>query len=94
VDFQLIDYGAGTAQMLGNVAHSRAGQVPVNVATTSAEVNFTGTSANGTLTVVTMFARIDNQGHHTAVLSMHDGQHDIDTAQFYGVCDSTLKRLN
>jgi hypothetical protein len=94
VDFQSIDYGAGTAQMLGNVAHSRTGQVPVNVATTSSEVNFAGTSANGTLTLVTMFARFDNAGHHTAVLSMHDGQFDIDTAQFYGVCDSALKRLN
>ena len=94
VDLQSIDYGAGTAQMLGNVAHSRTGQVPVNVATTNSEVNFTGTSANGTLTVVTMFARFDNAAHHTAVLSMHDGQHDIDTAQFYGVCDSALKRLN
>jgi hypothetical protein len=25
----------------------------------------------------------------TAVLSMHDGQQDIDTAPFYGFCDST-----
>jgi hypothetical protein len=80
VDFQSIDYGAGTAQMLGNVARSRAGQVPVNVATTSSEVNFTGTSAHGTFTVVTMFARLDSAGHHTAALSMHDGQSDIDTA--------------
>jgi hypothetical protein len=94
VDFQSIDYGAGTAQMLGNVAHSRTGQIPVNVATTSSEVNFTGMSANGIFTVVTMFARLNSAGHHAAVLSMHDGQHDLDTAQFYGVCDSALKRLN
>jgi hypothetical protein len=94
VDFQSIDYDAGTAQMLGSVARSRAGQVPVNVATTSSEVNFTGTSANGTLTVITMFARFNNEGHHTAVLSMHDGQQGMDTAQFYGFCDSALKRLN
>jgi hypothetical protein len=94
VDFQSIDYGVGTAQMLGNVAHSRTGQVPVNVATTSSEVNFTGMSANGTFTVVTMFARLNSAGHHAAALSMHDGQQDIDTAQFYGFCDSALKRLN
>jgi hypothetical protein len=94
VDFQSIDYGAGTAQMLGNVARSRTGQMPVAVATTSSGVTFTGASANGTLSVVTMFPQFDNAGHHTAVLSMHDGQQDIDTAQFYGVCDSTLKRLN
>jgi hypothetical protein len=94
VDFQSINYDAGTAQMLGNVAHSRTGQVPVNVATASSGLNFTGTSATGTLTVVTMFAKFDNAGHHAAVLSMHDGQHDLDTAQFYGVCDSALKRLN
>jgi hypothetical protein len=47
----------------------------------------------GTLTVITMFSRLNNAGHHTAVLSMHDGQQDMDTAQFYGVCDSALKRL-
>lgn len=93
VDFQSIDYDAGTAQMLGNVARSRVGQVPVTVSTTNSGLNFTGTAANGTPTVVTMFSRFDNAGHHTAVLSMHDGQ-GMDTAQFYGVCDSTLKRLN
>jgi hypothetical protein len=91
VDFQSIDYDADTAQMLGNVAHSRTGQVPVTVSTTSSGLNFTGVAANGTLTVITMFSRFDIAGHHTAVLSMHDGTQDIDTAQFYGVCDSTLK---
>jgi hypothetical protein len=94
VDFQSIDYEADTAQMLGSVARSRTGQVPVTVSTTSSGLNFTGVAANGTLTLVTMFSRFDNAGHHTAVLSMHDGTQDIDTAQFYGVCDSTLKRLN
>jgi hypothetical protein len=94
VDFQSIDYDADTAQMLGSVARSRTGQVPVTVSTTSSGLNFTGVAANGTLTVITMFSRFDNAGHHTAVLSMHDWTQDIDTAQFYGVCDSTLKRLN
>jgi hypothetical protein len=93
VDFQSIDYDAGTAQMLGNVARSRTGQMPVTVSTTSSGLNFTGIAADGTLKVITMFSRFDSAGHHTAVLSMHDGQQDIDTAQFYGVCDSTLKRL-
>ena len=94
VDFQSIDYDADTAQMLGNVSHSRTGEMQVTVSTTSSGVNFTGVAANGILTVITMFSRFDNAGHHTAVLSMHDGTQDIDTAQFYGVCDSTLKRLN
>jgi hypothetical protein len=94
VDFQSINYDDGTAQMLGNVARSRTGQMPVTVFATRSGVNFTGTAANGTLTVITMFSRFDTAGHHTAVLSMHDGQFDMDTAQFYGVCDSTLKRLN
>jgi hypothetical protein len=94
VDFQLIDYDADTAQMLGNVTHSRTGEMQVTVSTTSSWLNFTGVAANGILTVITMFSRFDNAGHHTAVLSMHDGTQDIDTAQFYGVCDSTLKRLN
>jgi hypothetical protein len=94
VDFQSIDYDAGTAQMLGNVARSRAGQVPVTVSKTNSGLDFTGSAANGTLTVITMFSSFDNAGHHTAVLSMHDGQHDLDTAQFYGFCDSALKRLN
>jgi hypothetical protein len=94
VDFQSIDYSAGTAQMLGNVAHSRTGQVPVNVTTTSSKVNFTGFAANGTLTVISIFAKYDAAGHHTAALSMHDGQYDMDTAQFYGVCNSALKGLN
>jgi hypothetical protein len=94
VDFQSIDYDAGTAQMLGSVARSRTGQIPVTVSTTSSGLNFTGVAANGTLTVITMFSRFDNAGHHTAVLSMHGGTQDIDTAQFYGVCNSTLKRMN
>jgi hypothetical protein len=94
VDFQSIDYDAGTAQMLGSVARSRAGQVPVTVSKTSSGLNFTGSAANGTLTVITMFSSFDNAGHHTAVLSMHDGQQGMDTAQFYGFCDSALKRLN
>lgn len=94
VDFQSIDYDAGTAQMLGNVARSRAGQVPVTVSKTNSGLNFTGSAANGTLTVITMFSSFDNAGHHTAVLSMHDGQQGMDTAQFYGFCDSALKRLN
>lgn len=93
VDFQEINYDAATAQMLGNVARSRAGLVPVTVSRTNSGLTFTGTAANGTLTVVSMFSRFDSAGHHTAVLSMHDGPHDLDTAQFYGVCDSTLKRL-
>jgi hypothetical protein len=94
VDFQSIDYDAGTAQMLGSIARSRAGQMPVTLSSTSSGLTFTGTSSNGTLNVVTMFPQFDNAGHHTAVLSMHDGQQLIDTAQFYGVCDSTLKRSN
>lgn len=94
VDFQSIDYDAGTAQMLGNVARSRAGQVPVTVSKTNSGLNFTGSAANGTLTVITMFSSFDNAGHHTAVLSMHDGQQGMDTAQFCGFCDSGLKRLN
>jgi hypothetical protein len=94
VDFQSIDYGAGTAEMLGNVSHSRTGQMGVTVSTTSSGLNFTGVAPNGTFTAITMFPRFDNAGHHTAVLSMHDGQHDIDTVQFYGFCDSALKRLN
>jgi hypothetical protein len=40
-----------------------------------------------------MFSSFDNAGHHRAVLSMHDGQQGVDTAQFYGFCDSALKRL-
>ena len=94
VDFQSIDFGAGTAQMLGNVARSRTGQMPVSVSASSAGVTFTGTSSNGTLNVITMFPQFDYAGHHTAVLSMHDGQQTIDTAQFYGYCDSVLKQLN
>lgn len=93
VDFQSIDFDAGTAQMLGNVARSRNGQTPVTVSATGSGINFTGIAGNGTLTVITMFSRLDYAGHHTAVLSMHDGQQDMDTAQFYGFCDSALKRL-
>jgi hypothetical protein len=93
VDLQSIDYDTGTAQMLGSVARSRTGQMTATVSTTSSGLNFTGITGNGTLTVITMFSRFDNAGHHTAVLSMHDGRQDIDTAQFYGFCDSALKRL-
>jgi hypothetical protein len=93
VDFQSIDFDAGTAQVLGSVARSRTGQMPVTVSATGSGLNFTGIAGNGTLTVITMFSRFDNAGHHAAVLSMHDGQQGMDTAQFYGFCVSTLKRL-
>jgi hypothetical protein len=74
VDFQSIDFHAGTAQMLGNVARSRVGQAPVIVSTTSSGLNFTGSAANGRLTVTTVFSSFDNARHHADVLSEHDGQ--------------------
>ena len=53
-----------------------------------------GARANGTLTVISVFGNFDNAGHHRAVMSLHDGNHQIDIAQFYGGCDSTQKSLN
>jgi hypothetical protein len=94
VDFQSINYDAGTAQMVGQVTRSPKGEVPATVTTSDSDVTFTVRAANGTLTVVSMFGKFDNAGHHTAVLSMHDGKHELDIAQFYGSCDSALKRLN
>jgi hypothetical protein len=94
VDFQSIDYDAGTAQMVGQVTHSPTNGVPAAVAVSDSDVTFTGRSANGTLTVISVFGKFDNTGHHTAVMSLHDGRHQIDIAQFYGDCDSAQKSLN
>jgi hypothetical protein len=91
VDFQSINYDAGTAQMVGQVTQSPNGDVPATVTTSDSDVTFTGRTANGTLTVVSVFGRFDNAGHHTAVLSMHDGKHETNLAQFYGNCDSALR---
>jgi hypothetical protein len=93
VDFQSIDYDAGTAQMLGNVARSPTGQVQVKVVATDTNVSYSGVAANGTLTTISIFRKLDNAGHHTAVISMHDGKYELDIAQFYGGCDSTSKSL-
>jgi hypothetical protein len=94
VDFQSINYDAGTAQMVGQVTHSPAGDVPATVTTSDSDVTFTGRAANGTLTVISVFGKFDNAGHHIAVMSLHDGKHQLDIAQFYGGCDSALKSLN
>lgn len=94
VDFQSINYDAGTAQMVGQVTRSANGEVPAKVTTSESDVTFTGRAANGTLTVISMFGRFDNAGHHTAVLSLHDGKHQLDIAQFYGSCDAGLKGLS
>jgi hypothetical protein len=92
IDFQSINYDAGTAQMVGQVTRSPGGEVPATITTSDADVTFTGRAANRTLAIVSMFAKFDGAGHHTAVLSMHDGEHELDIAQFYGSCDSALKR--
>jgi hypothetical protein len=92
VDFQSINYDAGTAQMVGQVTRSPKGEVPATVTTTDSDVTFTGRAANGTLTIISMFGKSDNAGHHTAVLSMHDGKHELDIAQFYGSCDLAQKK--
>jgi hypothetical protein len=92
VDFQSIDYHAGTAQMVGQVTHSPTDGVPAAVAMSDSDVTFTGRAANGTLTVISVFGKFDNTGHHIAVMSLHDGKLDI--AQFYGDCDLAQKSLN
>jgi hypothetical protein len=94
VDFQSIDYEAGTAQMVGQVTRSPTGDVPATVTTSDSDVTFTGRAANGTLTVISVFAMLDNAGHHIGVMSLHDGKHQLDIAQFYGGCESAQKRLN
>jgi hypothetical protein len=92
IDLQSINYDADTAQMVGQVTRSPNGEVPVTITTSESDVTFTGRAANGTLAIVSIFGKFDNAGHHTAVLSMHDGEHELDIAQFYGSCDSALKR--
>ena len=94
VDFQSIDYDAGTAQMVGQVTHSPTDGVPAAVALSDSDVTFTGRAANGTLTVISVLSKFDNAGHHIAVMSLHDGKHQLDIAQFYGGCDSAQKNLS
>jgi hypothetical protein len=94
VDFLSINYDAGTAQMVGQVTHSPTDGVPAAVALSDSDVTFTGRAANGTLTVISVFGKFDNAGHHTAVMSLHDGKHQLDIAQFYGDCDSAQNILN
>jgi hypothetical protein len=92
VNFQSIDYDAGTAQMIGQVTRSPTGEVPATVTASDSDVTFTGRAANGTLTVISIFGKFDKAGHHTAVLSMHDGKHELNIAQFYGVVIQRAKK--
>jgi hypothetical protein len=94
VDFQSINYDAGTAQMVGQVTHSPTDAVPVAVTLSDADVTFTGRATNGTLTIISVFSKFDNTGHHVAVMSLHDGKQQLDIAQFYGGCDSAQKLMN
>jgi hypothetical protein len=94
VDFQSINYDAGTAVMVGQVTRTPTGEVPATITTSDSDITFTGRAANGTLAVVSIFGEVDNSGHHTAVMSLHDGKYELDIAQFYGACDSSLKNLN
>jgi hypothetical protein len=94
VDFQSISYDAGTALMVGLVARSPVGEVPVTVTRSDSDITFTGRAANGTLAVISVFGNVDSSGHRTAVMSLHDGKYQLDIAQFYGDCDSSLKSLN
>jgi hypothetical protein len=94
VDFQSINYDAGTAVMVGQVTRTPTGEVPATITTSDFDITFTGRAANGTLAVVSIFGKVDNSGHHTAVMSLHDGKYGLDIAQFYGACDSSLKSLN
>jgi hypothetical protein len=80
--------------MVGQVTHSPTDGVPAAVALSDSDVTFTGRAANGTLTVISVFSKFDNAGHHMAVMSLHDGIHQLDIAQFYGDCDSAPKSLN
>jgi hypothetical protein len=65
VNFQSINYDDGTAQMIGQVTRSPAGDVPATVTASDFDITFTGRAANGTLTVISLFGRIDSTGHHT-----------------------------
>jgi hypothetical protein len=94
VDLQSINYDAGTSQMLGQVTHSPTDGVPAAVALSESDVTFTARAANGALTVISVFGNFDNARHHRAVMSLHDGKHQLDVAQFYGSCDSTQKTLS
>jgi hypothetical protein len=94
VDFQSINYDAGTAQMVGQVTHSPMDGLPAAVSLSDSDVTFTGRAVNGTLTVTSVFSKFDSAGHHIAVMSLHDGKHQLDVAQFYGGCDSAQKSLN
>ncbi len=94
VEFQSIDYDTGTAQMVGQVTRSPTGEVPATISTSDSDITFTGRAVNGTLAVVSIFGKVDSFGHHTAVMSLHDGKYELDIAQFYGACDSSLKSLN
>jgi hypothetical protein len=94
VEFQSINYDAGTAQMVGQVTHSPTAGIPATITTSDADITFSGRAANGTLIVVSIFGVLDSSGHRTAVMSLHDGKYGLDIAQFYGGCDSSLKSLN
>lgn len=94
VEFQSINYDAGTAQMIGQVTHSQSDGVQAAVTLSDADVTFTARATNGTLTTISVLSRFDNAGHHVAVMSLHDGKQQLDIAQFYGGCDLAQKNLN
>ncbi len=91
VNFESIDIGAGTAQMIGSgVTRMQNASVGVTVAPTDGGLNFSGIVGHGTLVVTTVFSGLDAAGHHIAVISSH-GLIGLESAQFYGTCDTVLQ---
>jgi len=88
VEFGSIDIDAGTAKMNGSGV-TRMGSAPIGVTVvpTDAGLNFSGIAGHGTLVVTTVFSGLDAAGHHIAVMSSH-GLTGLETAQFYGTCDT------
>ena len=88
VDFDAVNIEAGTAQMTGSGV-TRMGSAPIAVTAvpTDSGLNFSGVVGHGTLVAITVFSALDAGGHHIAVMSSH-GLTGLESAQFYGTCDT------
>jgi hypothetical protein len=79
----------GTAMMLGSegATGSNTGEVKVRVAATRAGLHFASFVPRGDLISTTVFAALDENRRHIAVMSMHSPGFDHNSSQFHGVCD-------
>jgi hypothetical protein len=86
--YDLIDAGAGTARLLGNVGvtGSPSGEAKMQLTTEGSRVFLSGFLQNSAFVMVTIYDQLDNVGRHIAVMSRHEGFFEF-ASQFLGTCE-------